>query len=123
MPSGDELEERRHPRDVGCLERTDLIGGEFEVERGDRVAEVMGLRRPTIGASTTGFLSTHAMPTWAIDTPRLFAIVSAASTIALSLSRNSGRPAGSTGGPLTPRAVVRVAPHGRVTFDPGAAGA
>jgi len=41
---------------------------------------------PTIGALTTGLLSTQAMATVAVDTLRAFAICWAASTIALSLS-------------------------------------
>jgi hypothetical protein len=58
---------------------------------------------PMIGALTTGFLSTQAMATWAVETPRAVAICWTASTIALSLSSKSGRPNMSTVGLFSER--------------------
>jgi hypothetical protein len=55
---------------------------------------------PTMGAATTGFFSTHASPTWAIDTPRASAIRWIASMMAWSLSSHRGRPKRSV--PLAP---------------------
>ena len=55
-----------------------------------------GLVAPTIGAETTGFFSTQAIATCAIDTSRAWAMRWTASTTAWSLSRNIGRPCSST---------------------------
>jgi hypothetical protein len=50
-------------------------------------------RRPGVDAGgTTGFFSTHAIATCAIETPRAPAIACTASTVPLSLSRNSAAP-------------------------------